>query len=64
MATLEFANGAIGTLTASLTSRAPWLFQTVILGDRRGGVDAAAGGEHAVDVASGADGDDQRSAGG
>ena len=33
VATLEFANGAIGTLTASLTSRAPWLFQTVILGD-------------------------------
>ena len=34
VATLEFANGAIGTLTASLTSRAPWLFQTVILGDQ------------------------------
>ena len=33
VATLEFANGAMGTLTASLTSRAPWLFQTVILGD-------------------------------
>lgn len=34
VATLEFANGAIGNLTASLTSRAPWLFQTVILGDQ------------------------------
>ncbi len=33
VATLEFANGAVGQLTASLTSRAPWLFQILILGD-------------------------------
>ena len=32
-ATLEFANGAMGTSIASYTSRAPWFYQTVMLGE-------------------------------
>lgn len=34
VATLEFANGAIGQLTASFSSRAPWSFQFLLLGER------------------------------
>ncbi len=32
-ATLEFANGAVGQLTASFSSRAPWAFQLMLLGE-------------------------------
>ena len=34
VATLEFANGAVGHLTASFSSRAPWAFQLLLLGER------------------------------
>ena len=33
VATLEFANGAVGHLTASLSSRAPWNFQILLMGE-------------------------------
>ena len=33
VATLEFVNGAVGMLTGSLSSRAPWLFQMLIMGE-------------------------------
>ena len=34
VATLEFVNGAVGHLTASFTSRAPWSFQLMLLGEQ------------------------------
>lgn len=33
MATIEFENGAIGHISSSWTTRAPWLFQFMLLGD-------------------------------
>ena len=33
-ATLEFENGAVGQLTASFSSRAPWSFQLLLLGEQ------------------------------
>ena len=33
-ATLEFVNGAVGQLTASFSSRAPWSFQLLLLGEQ------------------------------
>jgi len=33
VATLEFSNGAIGHLTASFSSRAPWSFQIMLMGE-------------------------------
>jgi len=33
-AVLEFANGAVGQLTASFSSRAPWAFQLLLLGEQ------------------------------
>ena len=33
VATLEFENGAVGMLTASFSSRAPWAFQLLLMGE-------------------------------
>ena len=34
VATLEFENGAVGMLTASFSSRAPWAFQLLLMGEQ------------------------------